>query len=213
MTTQNTKPLLNVLIRTNNRPKGFNRLIESIEKQSFTNIRIIVSADNAETLEYVKDYDCVDEIVEVKRDNNAGRSPHNLYLNDLLKQVKEGFVIIIDDDDHVPDRYAFSRIMKELDPEKLNVVRMKWPNDRVIPEDEYFEQVPFTRKHIGMPCLVFHSDFADLVKFDAQRAADFRAANKMAEVFGVNWIDYIVVNTGNKGNTGAKAENWDIVDD
>lgn len=54
--------LINILIRTSNRPNGFARIIDNIRSQTYKNYRIIVSVDNDETEEYVRKYKDVEYI-------------------------------------------------------------------------------------------------------------------------------------------------------
>jgi hypothetical protein len=53
---ESSAPLINILTRTSNRPNGFKRCRESIENQTYKNIRHIVSIDNLNDEEYVKSH-------------------------------------------------------------------------------------------------------------------------------------------------------------
>ena len=192
-----TNPTLNILIRTSNRPKGFKRLLDSIEKQSYKNINIFVSVDNEESLDYIPED--INTIFCIK--SKDGNSQHNLYLNHLLQEVKEGFIIVIDDDDFVKNKTAIAKLMKSVEENSLNICKMQWPTKRVIPEPEYFT-TPFIRKHIGMPCLIFHTNYKEKIKFDANKAADFRTANMLLNFVKPNFINEIVVHIGNTGLNG-----------
>ena len=46
-------PLVTIVTRTNNRPNGFKRLVNSIKKQSYPNIRHFVILDDNDSIDYV----------------------------------------------------------------------------------------------------------------------------------------------------------------
>lgn len=193
-------PLINLLIRTSNRPKSFARCLASVQNQNYGNLNILVSADNEGTAEYVRAHGI--EPVMVRKDRNPlVTGPYNLYLNTLLEQVKDGWILILDDDDHLAPE-SLTRLSSSLIDAMCPVfVRMEWPNGRVIPEEEYWMYEP-QRKHIGMPCIVFHHKLKNLVKFDGMKGADFRLANKFWKLLNIIWKDLVVVNVGNTGNGG-----------
>ena len=95
-------PLINILIRTSNRPYYFRKCIESILNQSYNNVRVIICYDNLESLDYLKDYQNYSNIeffpVQVK---SKKQYKFNLYCNELLKRVTNGYVLYLDDDDYL----------------------------------------------------------------------------------------------------------------
>ena len=201
--------LQNILIRTSNRPRGFNACIKSIKDQSFKNYNIFVSVDNKETENYVKPY-TTDGSLRYLRVKKTPRSknnsaPWNLYLNRLLGVVKSGWVFILDDDDVLSNKYVLEEMAQHMDDENcLLLWRMSWPNGRIIPDDKFFGKPP-KRKHIGMPCFAFHSKWKKHVAFDSMRAGDYRVVSSLYEKMPrKKWIDKIMVNVGNTGNVGKK---------
>ena len=132
------KPLLNILTRTSNRPKAFELNKMTVRSQTYSNIRHIVCVDDELTENYVRDYNDVDYIVIdrekiVKEDNsvnpNTGKySPHNLYFNKLMGEIKEGWVMILDDDDRLSNSKSIEKIMDKLEGEDSMVVfQMRFP--------------------------------------------------------------------------------------
>jgi glycosyltransferase involved in cell wall biosynthesis len=198
-------PLINILIRTSNRPKSFARCIQSVLQSGYENLKILVSADNSGTEEYVRGQGFNPTRV-IRNNNPLLTAPYNLYLNDLLKQVKTGWILILDDDDMlVPGSLKeLGGVIANADPDKIPVIitRMQWPNGRVIPEQEYWTKAP-ERKHIGMPCVVFHHKLIPQVKFDGMKAGDYRLARILWNArYGHCFFDKILVNVGNTGNMG-----------
>lgn len=103
------KPLINILTRTSNRPIGFDINVKSVKEQTYDNINHIIGYDNDEDLNYINKYD---GLIKVKVDRESlisadtspnpmtGKySPHNLYFNEMMKIVTDGWIIYYDDDD------------------------------------------------------------------------------------------------------------------
>jgi len=201
------KQLINILIRTSDRPNYFARCLNSVLQQTYKNYRVIVSADNNKTKAYVNIYglQCIN--VKSMPRTQEQTAPWNLYLNDLMDQVDDGWIIFLDDDDYLADENVLENIAKQLDNKyKLYVWQMQWPNGRKIPEDTYFHK-PFERKHIGMPCFTFHSVIKDKIRFDAMRAGDFRVISELEKYTDkINWIRQVYVKIGNTGLVGKKVD-------
>lgn len=95
-------PLINILIRTSNRPYYFKNCVESILNQTYNNVRVIICYDKLESQEYLKDYQNYSNIeffpVQVK---SKKKYKFNLYCNELLRRVTNGYVLYLDDDDYL----------------------------------------------------------------------------------------------------------------
>jgi glycosyltransferase involved in cell wall biosynthesis len=196
-------PKLNILIRTSGRPVYFNRLIENIRQQTYTNYRLIVSADSDETEEYVREAGITPVRVERLERSAEETFPWNLYLNLLMDQVEDGWIMFMDDDDQYADKSAFKLISAYLGNEnRMLVWRMQFPDGRNVPAEAYWGIVPFTRKQIGMPCFAFHSRWKKYVRFDGNRAGDYRMANQLQQFLQVIWLGATLVKLDNFGNTG-----------
>jgi len=219
--------MINILIRTSGRPVMFAKCIASIARQDLVaqhfvpfltpriQIRVIVSTDDAASFNYATAYKRmyksklnIDVIKVTKRERTEEETaPWNLYLNDLMAKVKEGWIFILDDDDELAHEDAITDLCSHArDHEQLILCRMVWPTGRLIPEDEYFGKVP-ERKHIGMPCFMFHSKHKKDYQFDGMRAGDYRMALKL--FYNIKHhvlIKKPVVNVGNTGLNGGKGK-------
>ena len=198
-----TGPLLNILIRTSNRPNYFRRLIRNIESQSYPNYKLIISADTPETEKYV--ISAGYRPIPVKRlcKNQTQTFPWNLYLNTLMNKVRDGWIMFMDDDDMYSDNSALDLIAASLGNESSMLVwRLRFPDGRYVPAVNYMGKTPFTRKQIAMPCFAFHSKWKNLIRFDGQRAGDFRMANHLQQFLEVKWLDLTLVKLDNFGNVG-----------
>jgi len=196
-------PLLNILIRTSNRPNYFRRLIRNIDGQTYKKFRPIISADSTTTMNYI--HKAGYEFVEVKHLQRSEKYsfPWNLYLNDLMARVTEGWILFMDDDDQYAHQVIFKIIADSLpDEDSMLVWKMRFPDGRLVPDAQHFGKTPFIRKQIGMPCFAFHSKHKDKVRFDGQRAGDIRFVQQLQEFLTVEWLSITGVHLDNFGNVG-----------
>ena len=198
---------INILIRTSDRPEYFRRCVESIRNQVHTDYRIIVSADSESTAAYVRECGIEPVMVPTYTRNNVDTFPWNLYLNILKLQVKEGFIMFLDDDDFLIDRHSLEIIDENASEDALLVYRMVYPDGRILPDDEFFGKTPFERKHISMQVFCFNSKYKNRVHFDSKRAGDFRFINQMlTHIKTVLWLDSVLVKLSNFGLNGEKKD-------
>ncbi|KKK66400.1 hypothetical protein LCGC14_2964460, partial [marine sediment metagenome] len=95
--------MINILIRTHNRPDKLRECIKSIKMQTYKKWHIIISADNDRAEKYTKPYGYeyirTDKIKYQKRkEKSRMRKYWNVYLNVLQGRAKEGFIIYMDED-------------------------------------------------------------------------------------------------------------------
>lgn len=172
----------------------------------------MVSADDEESFKYASQYCQTPLDIEVfrvrKNTDPKYTAPYNLYLNTLIKNVKEGWILIIDDDDYLGDRSTLKYIMTQINryTNHLVLFQMMWPNGRLIPSNELLGKEP-VRKQIGMPCFMVHSNFKNLLHFDGMKAGDFRLIKKLYEVIDKKIVlNYHPVQIGNTGNYGKRED-------
>ncbi|TBW25571.1 glycosyltransferase family 2 protein [Gramella sp. KN1008] len=183
----------NILTRTSGRPNGFKRCHESIQEQTYRHFLHIVSYDNPEDLTYLEEYDV--KRVEVKKkkekdvplSKNPGNlefSPHNLYFNSLLKEVKHGWVMLLDDDDmlaHPNVLKELAEVVKEADKRTLIIWQMEYPDGSRLPTSKMIEDQEIKLYGIGTPCFLFHNRYATKFKWDAWKCADYRFIKKLSD--------------------------------
>ena len=114
-------PLINIMIRTSNRPISFKRLLGTIKDQTCSNYKLVISVDNDKTAEYVKENGFNDYLYMDK--NNESMKTANLYFNYLIASVEEGFVWGVDDDNFLPNNKVIETINKNKKYDKY--LRMK----------------------------------------------------------------------------------------
>ncbi len=211
-------PVINILTRTSGRPLGFRKCHESVVKQTYQNIRHIVSYDNPEDLDYLEKYD-----VEKKRVRKAGRlrkrllprekghakfEPYNLYCNSLLKEVKDGWIIFLDDDDMLLNENVIQLIVDIInsqDEKTLILWQTLYPDGKVIPETTLVIRSEILYKHIDTACFTFNSKYKKVVKWDAWQGADFRFIKELAELIPKQkWTCQPLTRKNNFGDFGRR---------
>lgn len=145
-------PLVNILMRTNNRKMKFQKAVKSITEQTYKNVRIIVGAENQESFNYTQNrpvnaiqYKPFTKELPIAFPPFYGSPlPANLYLNRLHKIVNLGIIVILDDDDYFVDENALYTIAQRWERlEDLILWRIYGKDDRVIPNDVNFHEMPY----------------------------------------------------------------------
>lgn len=98
---------LNILIRTHQRKKEFETSIQSVLTQTYKNFQIIISYDDVETYDYVKSYSDNPKITLLNLINFKTRKTNcffDLYCNEMMRQVNDGWIIFIDDDNYLIEK-------------------------------------------------------------------------------------------------------------
>mgnify|MGYP001551588463 CR=1 FL=1 len=141
------KPLINILIRTSNRPDLFKRCLQSIYDQRYPNVRIIVSVDN-DGVDYVPSEI---ETIRVTPDKSKDFY-YDLYINDLKAMVNDGYYFCLDDDDTLAPN-----VLNELVLDAPAILCQINHLGRVLPIS-----VNFGLGCVGFPCLILHHSLKSL---------------------------------------------------
>lgn len=154
------EPLINILTRTGNRKNCFNKLKKSLDSQTYTNYRHIKSNDN-DKCDFLENEEDVINLEKGKKYNHH-HCPYNLYLNNLIEKVDEGWIIILDDDaKFVDNNYLMnlSKELKKLEHDKILITNIHVAGDkRVIPNGmtKGFDVKNIHHGNIDMGCIAFH---------------------------------------------------------
>ena len=120
--------LINILIRTSKRPKAFKININSILNQNYKNLKLLISYDNEQTLNYInnilKDLELDYNLFEVKKTKEY--YSYNDYCNTLLANVKDGYIIFLDDD----DKFLHNNALKYINEHLLEDRFLAWEYQR-----------------------------------------------------------------------------------
>ena len=181
-------PLINIITRTSKRPKSFDRCVNSVINQTYKNVNHIAVIDDKRSLDYIKRYNT--KVVSVNRQQlikadksknpNTGKyCPHNLYMNNL--DIKEGWVIYLDDDDFLINKNVLQEIVNAInntDEDTIIYWQMQFFNGVKVPTI-ISDNNPPRIMNIGSPCFTFHSKYLEHAVWDGWRCSDFRVAEKL----------------------------------
>ena len=180
-------PLFNVLVRTSGRPLYFADCIRSIRQQTYPRVRILVSADDAETAAYVEETEGVEGFRVEPTDPEPDTRPRpmcvpfppNLYFNCLLKEVQEGVVIFLDDDDAFLDPHALSSLADSFqEGADLVLWRVQMSRNWFVPDEAYAGKPPVFCQITSCGFATDHTLF-DTVKWTGWKGGDFHLAEQL----------------------------------
>ncbi|OEK08843.1 hypothetical protein A8C32_00780 [Flavivirga aquatica] len=205
-------PTINILTRTASRPIGFLRCHSSISNQTYKKTQHIVSYENDSDYNYIKGDNIVPvKVNKIEKSNKKSASgyihaPYNLHCNKLLEQVKEGWVMFLDDDDNLLHNKVFKEIvdvLKNCNEETLLIWKMRYPDGRTLPEAKNFKDESIQINKIGSCCFMFHSKYKDEIKWDEWKGSDFRFLNGISKkIPNKMWINRVYIQINNFGDFG-----------
>lgn len=181
------KPLINILIRTSNRPTSFAKCLASIVAQDYEPIRIIVGYDNEAALRYIpKGLETV--FVSADRDLPFF---YDCYLVDLMAQVVDGYIIAIDDDDKIIDDNVLSRL--PLTGNGL-IVQLQRGNN-IVPQN-----LNFRNGAIGFPCLILHYSLKNIATIHGNGQSDSHWIRSVLSKVEILFVPIVVVYSPMRGH-------------
>ena len=108
---------VNILMRVTYRPNYFNNCINSILIQTYKNIHIYICYDDDNCLEYLNKYMTGYEnitIFKVIPKNKNINGFYNLYCNELLERVNNGWIFFLDDDNYLTNPHVIEFITNRI---------------------------------------------------------------------------------------------------
>jgi hypothetical protein len=195
--------LINIITRTHNRAENFKICRESIIKQTYKNINHIVGTDTE-----CNYYDAIkvppQEVQQPQLMPEYGTypAPWNLSLNELAKEVKEGWVIYVDDDDMFSHQNALKIIVNNIDNDnQILLWRVNINNGWIVPNDIAFGRKIEAGNFSGIG-MMFHSKHLP-VDWGSWSYGDFRVASQLlAKKLKPKWIDLVLTQTQGRPNNG-----------
>jgi len=213
--------LINILTRTSNRPNSFKKCIDSVNKQKFVNINHIISVDDDKSEEYVKKY--TSNYIRVKKYNKPipyidpimhqrRPAPYNLYLNDLKNTVKEGWIMILDDDDMFLDSLSLYKITRRIESEdQMLYWKVKFSDSRVVPNQYDFDLRTPILNDFSMIGFMHHSKYNNAAEFDYYSGGDCIYAKQLQNIIPQHtWIDIVCTGLQNNSGRGGRGQKNDF---
>lgn len=209
-------PTVNIITRTSNRPHFFEKNRESIADQDYPNIRHIVGYDDKKSEEYLNTYSDIEKfyipenytknIIDIPDPKTGVRFEYNLYFNFLFNKIEDGWILILDDDDHLANNKVISHMIRHLKYKTdMLIFQMQYLNGNLVPQKNDLYKKPVIGK-IGSPCILIHSSIGKKIKWDGWKCADYRYISKCWNYSERKvWLNIPLVNIGSTvGNFGAR---------
>lgn len=187
---------VNILTRTHDRPAQFARMKKSVDEQTYKVNHIIGSDVDCGYTLHVKL-----ELKPTEGNQPAGHypAPYNRHMETLAKEVKEGWVMYLDDDYYLTDRYAIQRIVHEIDHEDQLLIWKTEINGRKVPKGN-----EIIKGDIDTHCFMFHSKHLP-VEWGCWSMGDYKAVKNLSERLQVKWIDRVFTASQGKPKRGKSA--------
>lgn len=191
-------PLINILIRTSNRPTAFARCLESIRNQTYQNIRIVVGYDNHEALKYIEKQSFIYSFF-IEPDKSLPYY-YDRYCNELKQLVQFGWFFFLDDDDVLTSPTVLQDLSEHLTGPHEAIICQFLRNGVAKPADNYIRKGVIREGKIGLPCLVLHSKHKALSGLDGQKAGDYRYIKEVTDQVPTKFITLPLVSAGPRGH-------------
>lgn len=177
------KPLINILIRTHDRPAAFKRCLKSIVDQNYPNIRVIVAYDSRN--DYIpRQLEQIRVIPDVSLPY-----PYDRYCNTLKWMVDDGWFFFLDDDD-----VLMPNVLNEIELTELALLVQLKRKDFVCPQS-----LDFKRGLIGMPCLILHHSLKHLADIPGTGQGDYFWIKEVISKIQVKFIEKVLVYSPSRG--------------
>ena len=172
--------MLHILLRTSDRPNGFNRTINALRNQTDHNFKLLVTVDNAATKSYVEASKFPCEIFEVQAATRThpNHNPYNSYVNTLIDNVKDGWYIVIDDDDIVHNDLAESINKICTQDDAVYIFKINFCGKH-IPSYSFGKGIAFG--DVAAPCIIMNSKNKNIASWKPVRGGDFNYIKDIVE--------------------------------
>lgn len=187
-------PLINILIRhTAGREQSYYKALDSIAKQTYKNVRIVVGYDFSSS-HFAIPGNVFD--VFLKQDKSLGPFFYNDYCNVLKKHVHEGWFFFLDDDDYLANDTVLETLIPYLDDDYDAVIcQMSRDNGKVKPNDDLMSGRRIESGRIGLPCLIMRSELQNIASIPATENGDFSWIWNVSERVPTKFINHVVVHS------------------
>lgn len=178
--------LINILIRTSNRKTYFESCITSVLNQNYKNYKITCCYDDSTSLDYLSNYDF--DFFHISYNNNK-KHKYNLYLNDLMNKVSNGWIIILDDDDCFTNNNCLAFINEHLlDTDNIYLWLYFRPDKIIFPDD--ISNINYGE--IASCSFCFHNDQKNKGSFDDDEGSDFRFFKQLSQHHKIGIINNVL---------------------
>ncbi len=114
--------------------------------------------------------------------------PMNEYINQLHGEVKRGWVLYLDDDNLLQDKFVISEFLASV-KSRNSLVAFRSHLGRLTPSDANFASERIVMGDFDSSNFAFHSSNLQHAKWGWRRCGDFRVAQRLAKVLPTEWVD------------------------
>jgi len=190
--------LINIITRTH-RQSYFRVLQQSIISQNYKDFNWIVGSDRdctyyPQAIRLFMDY----RIPAIPK--GMYHAPWNLHLNTLAEEVKEGYVMYLDDDDMFVNEKSLWRIAKACEEDCILVWKVQITKDWIVPSNSFGHFIKAGDfSGIGF---CFHSKHLP-VDWGCLSYGDYRVAWELQQKgLKIKWLGMVLTRTQNGANNG-----------
>lgn len=202
-----------ILMRCTYRPNYFKKTIFSILNQSYQNFKIIMCYDDDNCLDYLEEYRNHEKITifKSKEVDKTSEGFYNLYCNQLLEYVTEGWILFMDDDNIYASQDSLLEIRNNLQ-DKNDFLVWKFKTGQCIARPKDINYIkPYT---IDAGSFCFYHEFKNLSSWDDKRGGDFRFVDKLLENkkdFNRKFINKLLLQTQHRNHFGLKGKKEEYI--
>lgn len=188
------KPVINILIRhKEGRELMYYRALDSIARQTYKNVNIIVGYDFSSTHFAIPGH--VFDVF-LKADKSLGPFYYNDYCNTLKGHVKEGWFFFLDDDDYLATDTVLEELATHFNEDYHAIVcQMSRDGGKVKPNDELIKYGVVASGRIGLPCLVLRSRLQSIANIEPTENGDFLWIKEVTDKVPTKFINQVVVHS------------------
>jgi glycosyltransferase involved in cell wall biosynthesis len=187
--------LINILIRTSNRPAQFARCLESVRSQTYKNVNLIFAYDNPAALVYLPKKGTRLSVAT----NSDLPYYYDQYCNVMKMAVTDGWFFFLDDDDILTSPTILQQLAEHLTGPYEAIICQMLRNGVPKPADNYIQKGVIWEGKIGLPCLVLHSKHKSLSGLDGHKAGDYRYIKAVTDKVPTKFIALPLVDAGARG--------------
>ena len=191
-------PMINILIRMSaGREEVFRSCIDSIEKQTYRNFKVLISVDESPGIISLGKIPFPYIAFSVKKGESSSAFFYNDYCNSLKSKVESGWFFFLDSDDYLPEIDSLEQIAKELrgDAWQAVVCQMSRDNGKIKPSDKLISSKRIESGRIGLPCLILRAQYKDSLKIGVTENADFEWIKAITDSVATKYVKKVLVHS------------------
>ena len=132
------------------------------------------------------------DTVEHKSEYGTKHEPYNCYINNLLDEVDDGYIMFLDDDDYFTSPDSLTKVVPHLEEDKL----LTWLvncEGKIMPDQKGLMAPVLIPTMITACSFMFHSKHKWAATWDSVVGTDYRCAQRLSWLLGYKWLHEVIV--------------------